>query len=220
MAAMSESLTIDVISDVVCPWCFVGKRRLGRALAMLPEVNAVVRWLPFRLDPTIPPGGIARADYLSKKFGSVEAAAPMYEQLTELAPAEGISFHFDRITRSPNTVDAHRLIRWAQQDGDADDMVERLFVAYFSEGEDVGDAAVLTRIAGEAGMDAATVGARLIGDEDREATVAEVENAYRIGITGVPSLILQNRLVVVGAQAPEIIVEAIGQALEGEPGAG
>ncbi|MHA1553318.1 MAG: DsbA family oxidoreductase [Alphaproteobacteria bacterium] len=209
---MNDTISIEVISDVVCPWCYVGKRRLERALALIPQITATVRWRPFRLDPTIPPEGISRDEYLSRKFGDDRAKA-MFDQLSGLADGEGIVFNFERIARSPNTVDAHRVIKWSQDDGLGDDLVERLFVAYFSEGRDVGDADVLVAVAEEAGMSADTIRQRLTGDVDRAETVAEVENAYRIGVSGVPCYVLQERLVVMGARPPEIIVQAIGQAL-------
>ena len=202
-----------MVSDVVCPWCYVGKRRLDRALALVPEVDATVHWRPFRLDPTIPPEGISRKDYLTRKFGSVDATADMYQRLTDMGEAEGIVFRFDRIKRSPNTVDAHRLIKWAAPEGIEDDVVERLFVAYFSEGLDVGDGSVLAELAHEAGFSRDVVAARLAGEEDRAETVGEVENAYRIGVTGVPCFIVDQRIVVMGAHPAEAIVQAIHQAL-------
>ena len=151
----AEPVTIDVISDVVCPWCYLGKRRLARAIGLLPEIQFVVRWRPFRLDPTIPPEGVAREDYLTAKFGSIEALDESHRQLTERGREEGIDYRFDRITRSPNTVDAHRLVRWAGAEGVQDDMVERLFAAYFSEGLDIGDPAVLAALSEDVGFDAA-----------------------------------------------------------------
>ena len=208
-----ETVTIDVISDVVCPWCYLGKRRLARAVDLLPEFQVVVRWRPFRLDPTIPPEGVARADYLIAKFGSLEALDESHRQLEERGRAEGITYHFDRITRSPNTVDAHRLVRWAAVDGVQDDMVERLFAAYFSEGLDVGDAAILADLAGEVGLDAGAIAARLAGDEDRETIAAETENAYRIGVSGVPCFIINRRLAVTGAHPAEVLVQAVEQAV-------
>src|SRR5262245_7326733 len=120
-------ITVDVFSDIVCPWCYLGKRRLGAARARLPGRRAVVRWPPFRLDQTIPPEGIPRAAYIVRKFGSLAAIEPAHRRLTELGEAEGVDYRFDRIERSPNTRDAHRLVRWAAGDGRQDAMVERLF---------------------------------------------------------------------------------------------
>jgi predicted DsbA family dithiol-disulfide isomerase len=205
------ALTIDVVSDVVCPWCYLGKRRLERALATMPERAVTVRWRAFRLDPTIPPEGITRETYLTRKFGSVEAAADMYRRLTGIGSEEGIAYRFDRITRSPNTVDAHRLVRWAAAEGRQDAMVERLFAAYFTDGLDVGDDDVLARLAGKAGLDG-DIAARLAGQEDRDAVTAEVEDAYRIGVSGVPCFILDQRYAVMGAQPAEVLADAIGQA--------
>lgn len=212
MADDRTDVRIDVISDVVCPWCFVGKRRLARALDLMPEVAADVNWRPFRLDPTIPPEGIERDAYLTKKFGP-DGAREMHGQIAAIGEEEGIVFRFDRIARSPNTVDAHRLILWAGREAQQQDVVEALFTAYFSEGRDIGDPAVLADIAAETGMPEGT-GERLAGDDDRAETVAEVENAYRIGVSGVPAFIIDQRIAVMGAYPPEAIVQAVGQSLE------
>ncbi len=209
----ADPVTIDVISDVVCPWCYLGKRRLARAVGLLPEIPVVVRWRPFRLDPTIPPEGVARADYLTAKFGSLEALDESHRQLSARGQEEGIAYNFDRITRSPNTMDAHRLVRWAAAEGVQDDMVERLFAAYFSEGLDVGDPAVLADLAADVGLDGGAVAARLAGEEDREMIAAEIENAYRIGVSGVPCYIIDRRLAVTGAHPAEVLVQAIEQAV-------
>jgi len=209
------ALTIDVVSDVVCPWCYLGKRRLEQALTLTPDREITVRWRPFRLDPTIPAEGIDRETYLTRKFGSLEAVADSHRRLTEMGRAEGIAYRFDAITRAPNTVNAHRLVHWAAAEDRQDAMVERLFAAYFSEGLDVGDDDVLARLAGEAGLDG-DIAARLAGQEDRDAVTAEVENAYRIGVSGVPCFILDRRYAVVGAQSAEVLVEAMTQAAAAE----
>ncbi len=206
----TRALTVDVVSDVVCPWCYLGKRRLERAIALLPQARLSVRWHPFQLDPTVPPGGLDRRDYLERKFGSAEAVAPAHANLATMGEREGIAFRFDRIKRSPNSVDAHRLIRWASI-GLAETMVERLFRAYFGEGIDVGDRSALASLAAEVGLNGDT-GARLASPEDRDAVTAEVEEAYRLGVTGVPCFIIDNRYAVVGAQPAEILVEAIRKA--------
>lgn len=204
-----SSVSIQVISDVVCPWCYLGRSRLAAALAMTPEIETVVSWSPFRLDPTIPPGGIPRETYLSNKFGSVEAAQPMYDQLVELGAAERIDFRFDRITRSPNTVDAHRLIRWSAHDDAQDMIVERLFKAYFTDGLDVGDRRILAAIADDAGLDPMVIAERLASNEDIAVVEAEIERAYHIGVSGVPCFILAERYVVTGAQSHDVLGEAI-----------
>jgi predicted DsbA family dithiol-disulfide isomerase len=211
---MTETLTIDVVSDVVCPWCYLGKRRFARAVELVPDVDLTVRWRPFRLDPTIPPEGIARTEYLAKKFGSPEAIEPMHQQLTELGAGEGIDFRFDRIARSPNTVDAHRLVRWAEAAGSDDDIVERLFLAYFTDGRDVGARDILAEIVGEAGLDDRQAAERLATDEDRAAVEAEVNEAYRIGVSGVPCFIIDQAYAVMGAHPPETIAGAIRQSVE------
>ena len=204
-------LTIDVVSDVACPWCYLGKRRLERALDLVRDIPVTVRWLPYRLDPTIPPEGIDRKDYITAKFGSLEAIEPAHARLTAFGREEGIDYHFERITRSANTIDAHRLIRWAEPAGLTDTIVERLFAAYFSEGRDIGDRQVLAAIAGEAGLDADAIAAHLATDEDRDVISREIDEAYRIGVTGVPCFIFGRKYGVMGAQAAETIVDAIRQ---------
>jgi len=208
----THSITVDVVSDVVCPWCYLGKRRLERAIGLLPELEFAVRWHPFRLDPTIPPGGIDRRDYLTGKFGSLDAIAATHANLTELGNREGIVFRFGAIARAPNTVDAHRLIRWASLVGLAEVMVERLFRAYFAEGIDVGDRSVLAGLAADLGLPG-DIGARVASEEDRSEVVAEIEEACRIGVSGVPCFIIDRRYAVVGAHPPETLVEAIRQAV-------
>ena len=204
-------LSIDVISDVVCPWCYLGKRRLERAIGLLPERQFAVRWHPFRLDPTIPAGGIDRVEYLAKKFGSLEAIAPAHANLTALGEQEGVDFRFDRITRSPDTIDAHRLVRWASIAGLGEAMVERLFRAYFTEGIDVGDRTVLAGLAANVGL-AGSIADRLASTEDVAEVTTEIEEAYRIGVSGVPCFIIDRRFAVVGAHPAETLVEAIGRA--------
>jgi predicted DsbA family dithiol-disulfide isomerase len=210
-----EILTLDVFSDVVCPWCYLGKRRLERALTLAPDLDVAVRWRPFQLDATIPQGGIERRVYLERKFGGPEAIAPTHRRMTDMGAAEGIEYHFERIQRSPNTLDAHRVIRWATAAGREEPMVERLFKAYFTEGLDIGDHAVLARLAGEAGLDeAAAVAVRLPTNEDRQAVENEIAEAYRIGVTGVPCFVIASRYGVVGAQSPETIAQALRDVAE------
>ncbi|MGZ8348048.1 MAG: DsbA family oxidoreductase [Allosphingosinicella sp.] len=207
----ARPLTVEVVSDVACPWCYLGKRRLERALSLLPNMAVTVRWRPYRLDPTIPPEGVDRKDYLTRKFGSLAAIEPAHRRLVEYCHDEGIDFHFERITRSANTIDAHRLIRWATAAGLDDAMVERLFAAYFSEGRDIGEQQVLAELAGEVGLDAVLVARRVASDEDREIVAGEIEDAYRIGVTGVPCFIFDQKYAVMGAQPAEGIADAIRQ---------
>lgn len=209
-ATIARRMPIDVVSDVVCPWCYLGKRRLDEALELTPELNVAVNWKPFRLDPTIPPEGISRQAYLERKFGSVEANQPMYDDLVGLGRMEDIDFRFDRITRSPNTVDAHRLIRWAAEEDAQAPVVERLFFAYFTEGLDIGDHGVLATVADDAGLEA-DIASRLASDEDRAAVEAEIENAYKIGVTGVPCYIIDSRYAVMGAQESGTLAQALAE---------
>ena len=206
-----EPLTIDVVSDAVCPWCFVGKRRLDEALAGLPDVPVEIRWRPFQLDASIPQGGISRVEYLTRKFGP-ERAHDMHERLTGVGAEAGIPFAFDKIARSPNTLDAHRLIRWAQATGRQSELVERLFNAYFIEGRDIGDRDTLAAIAGEFGFDRADIRARLDTDVDRADVEGDIETAQRIGVTGVPFFILDGKYGLSGAQPPETLAAAIEKA--------
>ena len=201
-------LQLDVIPDVVCPWCFVGKRRLERAIAAVP-VRARLRWRPFQLDPTIPPEGKSRRAYLEGKFGTQERIDALLDALTEAGDAEGIPFAFDRIDVSPNTLDAHRLIRWAGEAEKQDAIVEALFTAYFLDGRDIGDHDVLADIAADAGMDGAQVLVRLSSDDDRAAVEAEIKQAYEIGVTGVPTLVVLGRYAIVGAQPSTEIAQAL-----------
>ena len=207
-----QRVEIDVVSDVVCPWCFVGKRRLEEACALAPELEIFVRWRPYQLDDTIPQGGIPRAEYLSRKFGPGKAA-DMYARLNAVGAEVGIPFRFDAITRSPNTLDAHRLIRWAGETGVQDEVKERLLNLYFLEGVDVGDHDALAAAAADSGMDAAAVKARLASDEDKENVRADIQTARNLGVTGVPYFVIDGRIGLSGAQPAENIILAIRQAL-------
>ena len=206
---MSEILPIDVVSDVVCPWCYVGKKRLEAALALVPEVQTEIRWRPYQLDPTIPPQGVSRREYMEKKFGSLDKIKPVHDRLTEMGRELGIAFNFGAIAISPNTLDAHRLIRWAHPVDRQNEMVERLFMAYWSEGKDVGDRDVLAHCAGEAGINAQQIRELLDTAQDVEETKTEIQHATNIGVTGVPTFILAQSYALVGAQSPAVLVDAI-----------
>ena len=210
---MQEALIIDIVSDVVCPWCYVGKKHLESALAEMPEIDAVVRWHPFQLDPTIPPEGLDRKAYMRQKFGDDDRLEAAHQRLETLGAQNGIGFQFGAITRSPNTLDAHRLIRWAGDAGLQDMMVQILFQAYFEEGRDIGDPAVLALLAERAGLEADAILERLETDDDVENIRVEIVDAGRIGVTSVPFFILAQKLAVSGAQPASVLTDAIRQAL-------
>ena len=196
-------MRIDVVSDVICPWCFIGKRRLARALDQRSELAAEIVWHPFQLNPDMPPEGMARERYIAAKFGGGQHADRIYRNVTEVGATVGIPFHFDRIKITPNTRDAHRLIRHASEAGSAEPVVEALFNAYFVEGRDIGDRATLSEIAGEAGLDR-DAAARLLGSQGgAEEVLADDMSARRIGINAVPCFIFERKYVVSGAQEPE-----------------
>jgi predicted DsbA family dithiol-disulfide isomerase len=207
-------LTIDVVSDVVCPWCYLGKSRLEQAIAAVPEIPVAVRFRPYSLDPSVPPEGEDRAVYIRRKFGSLNALDAAHQRLKAMGREAGVDYHFDRITRSPNTLDAHRVVRWATEASKGTEMVDRLFRAYFSEGRDVGDHQVLSELASEVGLDGAAIAARLATDDDKASVKAEINEAYQIGVTGVPTFILGGKYGVVGAQSVEALTEAIRQVAE------
>jgi predicted DsbA family dithiol-disulfide isomerase len=216
-------MQIDVISDTVCPWCFIGKRRLARAMALRPAISFEVRWRPYRLDPAIPRDGVPRQAYMQAKFGDPARIAEMHRQITAEGEKDGIVFDFDAITRRPDTTDSHRLIRWAQAAGVQDDVVERLFIAYFENGEDISDIRILSDIADLCGMDGVEVAELLEGDTDRALVEREDALAREMGVTGVPAFIFGGRLAVSGAREPEVLAGVIDKALEmpspTEPGA-
>ena len=207
-------MQIDVVSDTVCPWCFIGKRRLARALEMRPEIEFDVHWRPYLLDPKVPRGGLDRRAYMKAKFGDGPNVQAMSEALRDAGLEEGITFAFDQIERRPNTLDSHRLIRWAGAAGLQDAAVERLFAAYFLEGRDIGDAAVLEYLAADIGMDSLQVAELLGGDTDLAAVEREAKLAGEMGITGVPTFIFANRFALSGAREPEVLVRVIDKALE------
>ena len=213
---MTDEFRIDVISDVVCPWCYIGQRRLAAARASLPEGDAariaLVRWHPFQLNPDMPQAGIARQAYVEQKFGGPERAAQIYARLSAAGATVGIPFAFDRIVRMPNTRDAHRLIAWAQQGRDGSDLVERLFRAYFIEGRAIGDRDVLAAVAGEAGFDSAAARSYLESGEGIDAIASMNDRARQIGVQGVPFFIFDQHIAVSGAQEPAVLLDAIAQA--------
>jgi len=213
MMANTATLSIDVVSDVVCPWCYLGQKRLERALAAVPEVSVEVRWRPYQLDPTLPPEGKDRRQYMLDKFGSEARIEEAHQRLETLGAAEGIDFAFDKIRIAPNTLDAHRLIRWAAAAGDGiqNELVRRLFSLNFEHGRNIGDPDVLVEAARDAGMDAEMVRSLLPTDADKAEVRNEVATASRMGITGVPCFLLDGKYAVMGAQDTETLAGAIRQ---------
>lgn len=211
---MSEanSITVDVVSDVVCPWCFIGQKRLDKAIADS-GVEVHINWRPFQLDPTIPPEGKDRYEYMLSKFGSEERIREIHARIEPLGVAEGISFAFDAIKIAPNTLDAHRVIRWAGAAGEdiQNRLVRRLFQLNFEEGANIGDYGVLIEAAREAGMDSSVVETLLPTDADSEAVRHEIDTVARMGVTGVPCFLLEGKYAVMGAQDAETLADAIRQ---------
>jgi predicted DsbA family dithiol-disulfide isomerase len=210
---------IDVVSDVVCPWCYIGKRHLEAALATLADADMPlpsVRWHPFELNPDLPAEGIDRRDYVERKFGGPARTAQVYDRVRRAGTQAGISFDFERIRFQPNTRDAHRLIAWAQTRGDADALVEHLFRAYFVEGRFIGSHEVLAEIAHAAGEDADAAHAFLGSGIGASEIAAAEERAASLGITGVPFFIVDGRYGLSGAQPPEAIVEALRRAQQAQ----
>ncbi|MEM8794816.1 MAG: DsbA family oxidoreductase [Pseudomonadota bacterium] len=209
----AEPLIVDVVSDVMCPWCYIGKRRLEQALALAPEINVDIRWRPFQLDGTIPEGGMSRREYLANKFGGDDGARQVYARIEEAGEAEDLPFAFDMIEKSPNTLNAHRVIRWAMTTGHQGKLVEELFRRFFVDGEDIGDSEILADAAEAAGMERDIVERLLAGDNDKNEVKAEIEQAQKIGVTGVPCFIIDQKYAIMGAQQPETLVQAFRQAL-------
>ncbi len=212
---MSEQTTIEIYSDIVCPWCYVGKRRLERALGELKDVvKAEVVWRPFQLNPTMPLEGMGRTAYLKAKFGSLEAFGRMEEQLLAAGVEEQIPFAFEKIQRTANTFMAHRLVWHAAQQGKQDDVVEALFRGYFLEGKNIGDVKTLTHVAAEAGLDRKETETFLAGEKGVIEVKAEEAVGRRLGISGVPYFVFNGTVSISGAQPPDIFVSAIQQARE------
>ena len=204
LGAMSAPLTIEVVSDVICPWCYIGKRRLGKAIAALKgEVSTVIRWLPFQLNPGMPPEGMPRAAYRAAKFGSVERSRELDARVAREGESEGIAFSFDAIKRTPNTVAAHVLVGLAQEQSRGDAVVDALFRAYFEDAQDIGDTETLAAIAQRCGVS---------GWPRREGAteVAALEQSMRgLGITAVPTFIVARKFGISGAHPPETLAAAI-----------
>src|SRR5262245_2613868 len=211
---MTSALPIDMVSDVVCPWCFIGKRRLEKAIALQPDIAVEVRFRPYFLNPWVPREGISREEYLTTKFGSPERYRNIARRVAEAAAAEGLTYALDGIKRQPNTLDCHRLILWAGAAGNAAGMKQRLMELYFSEGGDLTDRDVLVNAAAECGLDADLIRRRLASEEDVARVTQDAETAKESGIDGVPCFIFGGSLAVAGAQAPEYLAQAIARAAD------
>jgi predicted DsbA family dithiol-disulfide isomerase len=207
----SHPLQIDVVSDVVCPWCYIGKHRLERALALAKDVAVEVNWRPFFLNPWVPREGMSREDYLVTKFGSVEAYTSISSRIKEAAAEEGLQYNPERVQRQPNTIDCHRLIHWADASGAAAAMKQRLMELYFRDGGDLTQLDVLVQAAADVGLDANEMRARLGTDADVGLVSAQATEASNKGISGVPTYVFARQYAVSGAQPPEQLAAAIRQ---------
>ena len=212
--AAQQPVRIDVVSDVVCPWCFIGKRRLEKAIALNPEIPVEVHWRPYFLNDWIPREGISREQYLTTKFGSPERYKGIAQRVAAAASAEGLTYAMDKISRQPNTLDAHRLIRWAERAGKAAEMKQRLMDLYFTEGADLTNHAVLAQAAADIGLDADNIRQALASDQGVAEIEREALSAKEAGIEGVPCFIFGGKFAVSGAQAPEYLAEAIARAAQ------
>jgi len=205
---------LDILSDPVCPWCYIGKAQLDRALEAEPDHPFRVEWHPFQLNPDMPAAGMDRRAYLEAKFGGKEQAVKVYATIAEHARAAGVQIDFAAIERTPNTLDAHRMIHWAGIEGRQTAMVSALFRAYFREGRDIGEAEVLADLADEIGMDASVVLRLLASDADREDIVKRDKAAREMGVTGVPTFIVAGKHAVPGAQPAELWRKVIAEIRE------
>ena len=215
---------IDVISDVVCPWCYIGKRRLSAALSRVAQrhgdVDFRVSWHPFELNPDLPAEGVDRRRYLEDKFGGRERAEEVYARVREAGASVGLAFDFERIARQPSTLDAHRLVAWAQRQGAADTLVEALFRAYFVDGVFLGERDALAAIAGAAGFGAEAAGSMLAGSDGVDEVRGLESRVRELGVTAVPFFVFDDRFAVSGAQESDALAEVIEEALATPSGAG
>jgi predicted DsbA family dithiol-disulfide isomerase len=205
LAPPKARLGIEIVHDLVCPWCFLCVRRLMRTLRRRPDILYELTWRPFLLNPDMPRGGMARPDYVVRKFGGEDRARRLYASISEIGRSEGVQFRFDRIRRTPSSVDGHRLVRYAARFSRADAMVEALFSAHFTDGRDVGDHATLLAAAHACGLDPVAVQRFLMGDDELDAVHADSLRAHRLGINGVPCFVIAGRHAIAGAQEPEVI---------------
>lgn len=211
---MIDKVLIEVIFDPGCPWCYIGKRRLERALALRPQMAPAVRWWPFLLNPNLPPDGIDRSTYLLRKFGSEARVGRVYGAIADVGQSVEIDFAFERIRRTPNTVNAHRLIRFAEAHGKSDAAVEALFFNHFVAGRDIGAFGVLLDIGADLRLDTEALKPYLTSDTELALIYAENARAHRLGINGVPSFVFNRAFVVSGAQEPGVLIRMLEVARE------
>nr|WP_321252687.1 DsbA family oxidoreductase [uncultured Ruegeria sp.] len=217
---MTQSVKLDILSDPICPWCYIGKTHLDKALAAIPDHPFVIEWHPFQLNPDMPDAGMDRREYLERKFGGKDGAVQAYVPVVEHAENAGLKIDFEGMKRTPNTLDAHRLIHWAGIEGKQDAVVDALFDAYFVQARDIGDHEVLADIADSQGMDAAVVMKLLKSDADRDDIRNRDTHSREMGVGSVPTFIVANKHAVPGAQQPEMwekVIREIMSQLEASP---
>jgi predicted DsbA family dithiol-disulfide isomerase len=214
LAPPQPRLDIDIAFDLICPWCYLGVRRLRRALRARPDIIPELLWRPFLLNPDIPPNGVSRAEFVARKFGGEDRARRLQNALTDLGRAEGIGFRFDLMGRVPSSINAHRLVRYAVREGLGEIMVEALFHAYFADGVDIGDVIRLATVAGRVGLDPHAALAFLRSGEEAEAVHTENLRAHRLGVNGVPCFIIGGQQAIAGAQEPEVLERLLDVALQ------
>jgi len=205
---------VDIISDTVCPWCYIGKRRFEQAVAMRSHYEFQVGWRPFQLNPDIPPSGLPRRDFLNAKFGGAERADRVYEAISKAGGEIGLDFNFRSIPHQPNTFDSHRLVRWSESSGVQDAVVEKLFLSYFMDEADVGNQEFLVGVANECGMDGELVQDLFREDADRDLVMAEEGVARRMGINGVPCFVVDHKYAISGAQDPSVLTNVFDLAMQ------
>lgn len=205
---------LDIISDPICPWCYIGKERLDRALEARPQHPFNLRWRPYQLNPNMPPEGMERQAYLDQKFGGRANADQVYGQIAEVAEDTGLAIDFGAIPRTPNTLDAHRLIHWAGVEGRQTLVVNQLFVRYFERQQDISDLEILCEVAETVGMDGKVVARLLESDADVDETLKREAEARKLGVTGVPTFLVAERIAVPGAQSTAKWLEVIDEILE------
>ena len=205
---------LDIISDPICPWCYIGKTNLDRALEQIPDHPFTIEWHPFQLNPTMPPEGMGRRDYLEGKFGGKDGAVRAYAPVVEMAEKVGLSIDFEGMQRTPNTINAHRLIHWAGIEGRQTFVVHRLFEAYFRDARDIGDIAVLADIADSCEMDASVVTKLLNSDADIEDIQKRDAHSREMGVNSVPTFIIAGQHAVPGAQPADMWVKVIGEIMD------